>query len=219
MYNFKGVIFDLDGTIANTMPDLNTSMNEMLAARSLPLVDEAQLLKAINFGARQFVCGCLPKEYQTDEDFVEQCLKEYDACYARHYMEKTVLYPGIKEVVLSLRKRGLKLAVLSNKQDNYTKAIVEKLFDDGTFDIVMGQTHLPTKPDPVSAFTVAGRFDLRPSEIVFIGDSHVDIETAKNAGMYAVGVSWGYRPPEFLVEVGAKKIVKTAREIEEIFVL
>lgn len=213
MHNFKAVIFDLDGTLANTMPDLKTSMNEMLAANGFPLRSETDLLGAINFGAKQFVRLSLPEEYRGDEAFVTARHAEYTLCYDKHYAESTALYPGMAEAVAALKAAGMRMAVLSNKQDGHTKALIAKLFPRGEFDVVLGQTALPTKPDPTSAFYIAGSFDLRPSEIAFVGDSHIDMKTALNAGMYPIGVSWGYRPPDFLVENGAGAIIKTASEL------
>ena len=103
--------------------------------------------------------------------------------------------------------------MLSNKQHSHCAAIIDKLFPAGTFDVVLGQTELPHKPDPTSAFVISGRLDLRPSEIVFVGDSHIDMLTATAAGMYPVGVSWGYRKPSVLLENGARMIIEKPEEL------
>ena len=213
MQNIKGFIFDLDGTTANTLVDLETAMNEMLAANGFPERTETELLSAINYGARKFVQLSLPEKYCDNDDFITERLAEYTDCYDRHYSDTTYLYPGIAEIVAGLKKRGLKLAILSNKKHSHCTAIIDKLFPADTFDMVLGQTDLPHKPDPTSAFVIAGRLDLRPSEIVFVGDSNIDMQTATSAGMIPVGVSWGYRPPSVLLEYGAQFIIKNAAEL------
>lgn len=213
MQNIKGFIFDLDGTAANTLGDLKTAMNEMLSANGLPERNDTELLSAINYGARKFVQLSLPQEFQNDDDFISQRLREYTACYDRHYTETTYLYPGIADTIYKLKHRNYRLAVLSNKQHNHCSDIVGKLFKTGTFDMILGQTDLPQKPDPTSAFVVAGRLDLRPSEFIYVGDSHIDMMTATAAKMFPVGVSWGYRPPEVLLEYGAKIIINMAEEL------
>lgn len=219
MKTFKAAIFDLDGTLAHTMPDLMTAMNEMLASNGLPQRSEKQLLEAINCGAVEFVRHSLPEQYQNDEEFVKARHAEYTKCYDRHYLDKTKLFDGIDEAIYYLKEDGMKLAVLSNKQDSHCKAIIGSLFKENTFDFVLGQTALPTKPDPTSAFVVAGHMDARPSETAYIGDSHIDMKTAINAGMYAVGVSWGYRSVDTLIENGAKLIIRQPSQLRALSAL
>ena len=218
MNSYKGIIFDLDGTLANTLPDLSTAMNSMLRQNSLPERSDEELLGAINMGARQFVKLSLPEEYQNDEDFITARHREYTSYYDKCYADRTFLYSGVYDAVKYLCGK-IKLAVFSNKQHDHCKALIEKLFDDTTFDFILGQTELPTKPDPIGAFMIAGKLDLRPSEILYIGDSHVDMITACAAGMYPVGVSWGYRPPSVLLEYGAKSIISDAKELKTLTTL
>jgi phosphoglycolate phosphatase len=213
MQNIKGFIFDLDGTTANTLGDLKTAMNEMLTANGFPERTDTELLGAINYGARRFVQLSLPEKYRDNDDFITERHLEYTACYDRHFSDTTYLYPGIADTVAGLKKRGLKIAILSNKQHSHCTAIIDKLFPADTFDMVLGQTELPHKPDPTSAFVIAGRLDLRPSEIVFVGDSNIDMQTATSAGMFPVGVSWGYRQPSVLLEYGAQLIISNADEL------
>jgi len=216
MKNYKAVIFDFDGTLANTIPDLSTAMNEMLTLNSLPNRNIDQLLLAINYGAREFVRRSLPEEYQDNDAFIDARLIEYNESYSRHYSENTALYDGVAEAVYHLKEQGMKLAVLSNKPDNYTKALISKLFRNDTFDYVLGQSALPTKPDPTSAYFICGNLDVRPSETIFVGDSHVDMKTAINAKMLPVGVSWGYRSADFLVENGAKITIKSGCDLKNL---
>ncbi len=213
MQKIKGVIFDLDGTAANTLGDLRTAMNEMLQANGFLERSEEELLSAINYGARQFVQLSLPEKFQNDEEFITQRLQEYTACYDRHFSDTTYLYPGIEQTVYALKKLHYKIAILSNKQHSHCLAIINKLFKPDTFNEVLGQTELPQKPDPTTAFVIAGRLDLRPSELIYVGDSHIDMLTATAAGMYPIGVSWGYRSASVLLEYGAKVIINNAQEL------
>ena len=211
---FKGAIFDLDGTIAYTLEDLKTAMNLMLADFGYPLQGLDGILAAINCGAHEFVRGCLPENVRDDDGKVDECHKVYSGYYSEHYNDTTYLYDGILETVLEMKKRGMKLAVLSNKGDEHTKAIVYKLFPEGTFDYVFGnRPDFPTKPDPKSALFVTANLGLTSSDILYIGDSNVDMETAGNAGFYPCGVTWGYRDRQILLETGAKTLVDEPRQL------
>lgn len=213
MRSIKGLLFDLDGTLAYTIGDLLTSMNDMLAQNGLPLLDEAGILRNINCGALAFVRQSLPAAYRGDETFVAARYAEYDAAYSRHFEETTHLYPGIASAVSELRQQGMHLGVLSNKQHTHTVRLCEKLFPPHTFDIVMGHLDLPHKPDPTAALAMASRFGLCADEIAFVGDSDVDMKTARNAGMYAVGVSWGYRDRTCLRDAGADCIIDSPTQL------
>ncbi len=209
----KGIIFDLDGTLAYTMDDLAAGMNAMLRQNGLPECSVAQLLANINHGAREFVRLSLPEAYRTDEDFVSARLKEYDRYYGAHFLDTTYAYPGVTEALAELRRMGVKLAVLSNKQHPRTAALCAHLFPAGTFEVVMGHAEYPTKPDPAAALAIAGQFGLEVSEIAFVGDSDVDMDTAHNAGMTAVGVSWGFRSADFLREHGAQYLIARGEDL------
>lgn len=213
MQQIKGFIFDLDGTLAYTIGDLRTAMNDMLAQNGLPQLDEAGILRNINRGALEFVRQSLPAQYRGDEAFVLSRYAEYDAAYSRHFEETTCLYDGIAEALSKLRRAGKRLGVLSNKQHSHTAILCEKLLPAGTFDVVMGHLDLPHKPDPTAALAIAERFGLPAEEIAFVGDSDVDMKTAHNAGMYPVGVSWGYRDRACLADAGAALIVDDPAQI------
>lgn len=219
MKSFRAAIFDLDGTLAYTLPDLQYSMNEMLRANGFPEMDDNGILKAINSGAVEFVRRCLPAEYRSDESFVHDRFVEYTAVYEKHYIDKTVLYDGIAEALDFLKKDGMLLACFSNKQDDHVRAILDTLLPENTFDFILGQTSLPTKPHPIGAFWVAGELDCRPSEIAYIGDSDVDMMTACNAHMFPVGVSWGYRDESILASSGAKLIVRRPSQLVSLIAL
>jgi len=216
---FDAAIFDLDGTLCDTIGDLHTSMNEMLRTLGLPEVGREVVVASINNGAREFVRGCLPDNLKHDEAALDRCLAVYRECYARHYLDTTYAFPDMKKLLSDLREAGLKLAVLSNKQDAMVKAIIFRIYGNSIFDenvVLGGNDFLPLKPNPAAAYYLAGVLRVRPDRTAFVGDSHVDIATAINAGMYPVGVSWGYRSEEVLKKAGARAICKTPDELRHV---
>lgn len=212
----KALIFDLDGTLADTIDDIGWAVNRMLESRGFPTLERKDHLANINNGAFKLIQRSIPENYRSDEAFVRSCLTEYESFYSVHYDVETYAYCGVAEALASLAENGYKLAVLSNKQDAYVKSIVKKIFPQIPFICACGQTELPTKPDPTSAIMIAERMGLAPNEIAFVGDSQVDIKTAVNAGMYPVGVAWGYRPPETLIAEGATVIVSKGEDLSDL---
>ena len=216
---FAAVIFDLDGTLCNTLDDLRTSMNEMLRTVGYPEVGSDVVFASINNGAREFVRGCLPDEVKSDDETIDRCLAVYKQCYAKHYLETTYAYKGMPELLAELREAGLKLGVLSNKHNEIVKNIIFSIYGREIFDehaILGGTDFLPLKPNPASAYYMAGTLQVRPDRTAFVGDSNVDIATAINAGMFPVGVSWGYRSAEVLKETGARAICRTPDELRRV---
>ncbi len=214
---FQYYIFDLDGTLAYTIGDLCSAMNGMLSHFGWRTITEEEALRNINFGARQFVRGCLPEEYRENETMVDLAFAKYAECYSQGYLKTTHLYPYIAKGIAYLKEKGAHLAVFSNKQDAQTKAICAKLFPEGTFDIVMGYNGaFPHKPTPDGALAIAIAFGCRPEEVAFVGDSDVDMKTAQNAGMHPIGVSWGYRPEELLLSCGAEAILSSLEDIKNL---
>lgn len=218
----KAVIFDLDGTLVDTMDDLGTAMNRMLVRLGYDKRTKGELIRFINNGARNFVRLSLPEELQSVEFVVDSALSTYEAEYSQCYLEQSESYEGMKEALWGLSDRKIKLGVLSNKQDKFVKKIVEKIFGKKLFKFVQGNLDsLPKKPDPQGALYVAKQLGVKPECCVFVGDSDIDIETAKNAKMTSVAVSWGYRAEQVLKDAGADYIVHDTGEliyaIEKIF--
>lgn len=209
----KGLIFDLDGTIADTITAIQDGINETMVHYGYPERSYEDVRRAIGNGARLLVKRCMPAEQAADGALAEEVFAYYHAAYARTYLHTRECYDGIPETIAALKKRGFCMAVLSNKQDEYTKGLIEQLLPQGTMRVVMGQTDLPTKPDPTVPCLIAEKLGLKPWECAMIGDSEVDIQTAKNAGMLAIGCSWGYRGREALLAAGADAVVDTPREI------
>lgn len=209
----KGIIFDLDGTLADTMPDLQTAMNRMLKFIGYSERTRVELIGAINNGAKEFVRRSLPNEVQDIDFILKSALREYEKQYSMCYLEKTAPYENVEAMLMNLKQKGLKLAVLSNKQDKFVKDIVSKLFDRKTFSVVQGHDKLPLKPNPSSALAIAKKMGVKPSQCLIVGDSDVDIQTAKEAGMESIGASWGYRGLEALENAGATFIIEDPNDV------
>ena len=205
----KAAIFDLDGTIANTLADLTTAINATRKYYGLDEVDEEFILKFVNGDTVTFILACIP---DIPKDEIENGVAVYKRTYSKCYLEKTKPYDGIKESLEELKKSGIKLAVFSNKSDEYVKMMADELFG-GIFDITLGSGIFPSKPAPDGALDILDRFGVSSDEAVYIGDSDVDVETAKNANMRAVGVSLGYRGHAFLEALGGCDVVDTPDEM------
>ncbi len=153
-----------------------------------------------------------------DDDSVNELVRSFREIYDQKWAENSKPYSGINEMLFKLESMNLKTGILSNKPDDFTKKCIEYFFDNYNFDPVMGQLDpFPHKPDPQSALYIARTWGLNPNQIVFVGDTAIDMQTASKAGMFAVGGSWGFRPVEELLENGAQKIVYEPSEILDIF--
>lgn len=220
MGKFKGAIFDLDGTLTNSLADLTTSLNLMLNSYSFPEITENDTLKKINNGSFLLVKRTLPEDGKNfSDDFVRNAIKVYEKYYDIHYLDKTQPYGNLKEEINILKQNGFKLAVCSNKQDKYTQKIIKTLFGENTFDVILGHDEkygLSHKPDPAPCRYILKKFGLNESETAYIGDSDIDMRTGKNTGMTTFGVAWGYRSVELLKETGADEIIYKTNDLSKI---
>jgi phosphoglycolate phosphatase len=203
----RAILFDLDGTLLDTLEDLADAVNEALARGGFPprSLDEYRFL--VGDGARNLVRRALPPEHR-DDATVEPCLDAFGAAYARLWDRKTRPYPGIPELLDALAARGLPMAVLSNKPDDFTKLCVARLLPRGRFAVVRGaRPDTPPKPDPAAALAIAKQVGVPPADFLYVGDSNTDMGTARAAGMFPVGVTWGFRPASELLEHGARILI------------
>ena len=208
-----GILFDLDGTLADTLEDLADAMDRVLRGAGLPGHGYAEYRRMVGHGIRQLVSAALPAD-RRDDPTVDACFAQMMADYGAHSLIKTHVYADVPELLAALRVRGLKLAVLSNKADEPTQRIVAALFADGVFDAVAGaRTDVPLKPDPAGALLIAASLGLEPGRMLYVGDSPTDMRTALAAGMTPVGVSWGFRTRDELLEAGASALLDHPREL------
>lgn len=213
----KAILFDLDGTIADTIPAITEGINLTMRHRGYPEHDECAVRGFINYGSRALVRSAMPKALQDDEALLDAVHAEYDAFYGQTYDHTKKTYDGILPLMQSLHGMGLKIGVLSNKQHAYVEKLCAQLLPNGLYDAAQGV--LPggkPKPDPFLSNRVAAALGVDAAECIMIGDSHIDFYTAQNAGMTHVGVSWGYRDEAFLREIGATRVAHTADELLEI---
>lgn len=212
----KALIFDLDGTLAHTLPAIAEGMNLALAELGYPAIDERQVYEFINLGARDYAKMALPVQYRVDDARIDALYAAYNRHYAQVYMHTNTTYDGIQEMIAQLGKT-YPMAVNSNKQDEFVKALVAQLFAKGTFVAAEGfRTDRAAKPDPAVPLQLAALMGAEPHECAYIGDSDVDVKTARNAGMHAIDVCWGYRPAEVLYAIGAEQVAQTPEQLLEI---
>lgn len=207
----KAVIFDFDGTLADTIPDLLTSINGLRAHYGLDNVDYDYIFKFINQDTASFVRSSVPEI----GDKIDEGIAIYKDIYSKCYLEKTRPFPGMKEAVRELSEKGIRLAIFSNKMHEHVVELAKELFP-GMFELPLGVGKIATKPSPDGVFMILDQFGISADEAVFVGDSDVDYLTAKNAGMRAIGASWGYRGREFLDKLGMYAVVDNAKEMNEI---
>lgn len=204
---FDGVIFDLDGTLADTLEDLADALNRTLSAQGLPVHAAAAVRKMVGNGIRRLVTDALPSEQRTEET-IARCLDGFLSDYGEHCLVKTRLYDDVAQLVRALRAGAVKLAVFSNKADELTQRIVDALIPAGAFEVIIGARQgIPLKPDPTGALLISTRFGVAPPKIVYLGDSRVDMLTATAAGMIPVGASWGFWTRDELTESGARVVL------------
>ena len=213
----KLLIFDLDGTLADTLPTLTESMNSVLAEFSFPLIDDDHTRASLGNGMLTLCRRCIPAEYYDDESVYMPFLAKYREAYARNYLDIDAPYEGLIEVIAELRRRGYTVASLSNKPHRYTVDIVEKLFGKGYFAEIRGMIDgVPIKPDPTSFLDIAAKLGFTAEDTIMIGDSEPDINVSQNAGASCISVSWGYRSREQLSAAGATAIIDKTCELLEI---
>lgn len=208
----KGCLFDLDGTLVNSIEDLALSTNKVLKNHHLPQHEILQYNYFVGNGVKKLVERALGEH----QELLDECLLEFQNIYEQHCLDHTLPYPGVKELIDELYEQGIQLAVVTNKPHHVAVKIVETLFPQ-RFVTILGQQDLyPIKPHPESVFIALMAMKLSKDDCYFIGDSNVDIETGDQAEMESIGVSWGFRGRKELEEAGATYVVDEAKEIMEL---
>lgn len=200
----KAIIFDLDGTLLDTLEDLTVAMNHVLTDWQINPISQTALRSMVGNGARVL----LERAANVNGSDLDYALAKFLACYDLHKLDHTRPYPGIPELLDTLVTRGVRLAVLSNKPHPATAEMVEKLLGRWPFEQVFGQRDgVPLKPDPAAAVEISQRMGIAPEHFTFVGDSGEDMATAKAAGMFAIGVTWGLRDEPELHEHHADAVI------------
>ena len=204
---FKAIIFDLDGTLLDTLADLADSMNAVLRDFGFPGHDIPAYKYFIGDGIEKLVQRALPESHR-DENTQKRAIAAMKAMYSRNWDKKTRLYDGISALLDRGVARGLLMGILSNKPDGPTQKVVSHFFAKWHFKIVLGaRPSVPKKPDPSAALEISAQLGISPQDFLFLGDTGVDMRTAAVAKMYALGALWGFRPAEELIAGGAQMLV------------
>ncbi|MFC1867918.1 HAD family hydrolase [Thermodesulfobacteriota bacterium] len=211
--DFKAVIFDLDGTLLDTLEDIANSANNILARHGFPTHDWNDYRDFVGDGLGMLVKRILPEDKQ-DNETVRKYLEEYIEEYSQNWNIATKPYYGVAETLDELTALHIRLAVLSNKRHDYTKKCVTEFLPGWTFDMVLGQRDgIARKPDPIGALQITEFMNLSPESILYVGDTAIDMKTAIAAGMYPVGALWGFRSMKELKSSGAKALIEQPQEI------
>lgn len=213
---YQAIVFDLDGTLADSIADIAGAMNRTLLHFGFPTHSVENYKLLVGTGLRDLCRKALPADKQTDTE-IEACFAYLKADYLEHYLVETTLYPGIAELLDTLKAAQYKLAVLSNKADEITQRIVAKLLSNWSFDQILGSTErFPRKPHPQALFHLLESLQVSASECLYVGDTRVDMQTAQAAGISSVGVAWGFRSVEELQESGANTIIYHPKELLDV---
>lgn len=191
---YKLVIFDLDGTLLDTLDDLSAAVNHAMQQRGFPLHTRDEYMKMVGHGARNLMSQALPMEHKDDEALIDAALADFRTYYNAHIDVYTKPFPGIQELIAALHQKGVMLAVASNKFQEGTEHLIKEFFPEIPFVAVLGNRQgFPLKPDPEVVGEVLRKAGISQDQAVMVGDSDTDMETAANGGIQGIAVNWGYR--------------------------
>lgn len=214
--SYHAILFDLDGTLLDTLDDLADATNRALRTLGFPEHPVAAYKYFIGDGVENLVRRVLPAD-RCEPALMLRCATQMRQEYAQRWAVKTHPYPGVPELLDALCARGVPMAVLSNKPDEFTGLCVGQLLSRWRFDVVLGERPpVPKKPDPAGALEVASRLGLPPGQILYLGDTNTDMRTAVAAGMFPVGALWGFRTADELLAHGARVLVESPLEVLKI---
>lgn len=210
---YKLIVFDLDGTLLNTIDDIKDSLNYALEKQGFPIYTVEKVKRFVGSGVKKLITRAL-KDLSNEQEVIQKVINDYNNKYVQIQKDKTQPYPNIIETLNKLKENKIQLAVLSNKPNEDTKKIITYYFGDKLFDYVLGQIEgIPVKPDATLLNQIINKYDVLKEEVLFIGDSDVDMLTARNANIDSVFVSWGFRNYADVKHLGITYIVNDALDI------
>jgi phosphoglycolate phosphatase len=211
--NCQAIIFDLDGTLLDTLTDIADAANRALVHNGFPPHERRAYRWFIGDGSAILMTRALPESQRTEET-VQACLKSFIEDYNRNWHQATRPYDGLRDLLGNLEDRNIRLSVVTNKPHPFAVSMMAHYFGNSPFDPILGQQEgVPKKPDPRQALAAAGKMGVPPTACIFLGDSAVDMKTACNAGMLPVGAGWGFRPAGELLNSGAVAVIHHPREL------
>jgi phosphoglycolate phosphatase len=206
------IIFDLDGTLLDTLRDLAQSANKVLQSHGFAIHDEQDYKMFVGSGLQQLITRIVPQA--SSDELIERCCQEFVEIYTSNWKSNCCPYPGVTDMLSTLKRRDIKMAVLSNKPHLLTPLFIDEFFPAETFELVYGQRpEFAKKPDPVVPLQIAAKLGTSPENTFFVGDSAIDMQTASNAGMRSVGVTWGFRSETELRDNKAEIIINHPLEL------
>lgn len=209
----KAILFDMDGTLMDTLDDLTDSTNYVLEKNNLPKRTREEIRSFVGHGIKWTIIRSVPEG--TSEDLIEKCYNEMLVYYKDHSLIKTAPYNGVNQLMEKLHKEGYRIAIITNKAEESAKIITKKFFGD-IVDFTIGDNRkAPLKPSPDNIYRALENLKITKEEAVYIGDSEVDVLTGKNSSMEMIAVLWGFRDKEILIENGAKIFAKDALTLEK----
>ena len=213
---FKAFIFDLDGTLADSVQDLMESVNFALSSQNFPTLSLEEAIKKIGNGIDKLVIDALPEKQRENKKIIARSLELMAQKYSQSWQNNTCLYPGIADLLDQLMINKIPMAILSNKPDPFLQEIVKFLMGKWEFMVIFGaRSGMPLKPNPQSTLEVIKQMNIDAHEIAFVGDGDTDIKTALGAGIHPIAVTWGLRSVEELTQVGAKTFINKPLELLE----
>jgi len=209
----KNIVFDLDGTLLNTLEDIAISANFALVTLGFQAQESEKYRYFVGEGVFKLFENIFASNPQSPE-LIQHAVSLFESHYAKQFNQNTKLYEGISKMLTFLQKRGFKMAILSNKPDSFTKMCAMKYLREWKFDFVFGAREgIPRKPDPAAALEICELLHVKPESCYYLGDTMIDMQTANRAGMIALGALWGFREEAELREHGAHYLVKTPSEV------
>lgn len=213
---YKGVIFDLDGTLLNTLGIYTHIMNGLMVKNNFPTHTIENYRDFIGNGTKNLITRSIPEKYR-EEKLIENLLNEFRLLYKDMYTQHTEVYTGVLDILDELQSSGIKLALLSNKFHDLTCKCAIHFFPNIKFDAVIGQSNLYKKPDPKGVLDISHSLKTPLDQLVLVGDTEVDLLTAKNAGIDSIAVTWGFRKEENLIKQSPNCIIRNSNSLKNYF--